>query len=237
MHTGETDKIVFAGQQRLCHDTRPWRTVLWHTSQSHDSSKHSSPCIRQSYLFNHPSLPRYLTTVGTVFFSPSPSCWYLGIFPVSQVINCDRYQGNDHCSAIDAGYLLGGSEGGGITADSWCTENAFRALSLFALAVDSNCVSSSEGISSSGRRHPNVCEIDAGLPFANLLAVALIPNISVMSFSYICPSFPLLLFPATIPCMIVYSLNHCVEWRGQSIKFFTPYKIIQTVHWKMKFIF
>ena len=42
------------------------------------------------------------------------------------------------------------------------------------------------------------------LSSATLLAAAIVPNISVMSFSHICLGFPLL-FPATIPCIIVFS--------------------------------
>ena len=32
-----------------------------------------------------------------------------------------------------------------------------------------------------------------------------VPNVTVMSFSHLCLDFPLLLFPATIPCIIVFS--------------------------------
>ena len=38
-----------------------------------------------------------------------------------------------------------------------------------------------------------------------LLAAAIVPNVYVMSFSHLCLGLPLLLFPATIPCIIVFS--------------------------------
>ena len=38
-----------------------------------------------------------------------------------------------------------------------------------------------------------------------LLAAAIVPNVSVMAFSHLCLGFPLHLFPATIPCIIVVS--------------------------------
>ena len=49
---------------------------------------------------------------------------------------------------------------------------------------------------------------------ATLVADVIVPNISVMSFSHLCSDFPLLLFPATIPCIIVFSKPFCrVTWR------------------------
>ena len=43
------------------------------------------------------------------------------------------------------------------------------------------------------------------LSSATLPAAAIVPNVSVMSFSHLCLGFPRLLFPATIPCIIVFS--------------------------------
>ena len=43
------------------------------------------------------------------------------------------------------------------------------------------------------------------LSSATLLAAAIVPNVSVMSFSHLCRGFPLLLFPATISWIIVFS--------------------------------
>ena len=48
---------------------------------------------------------------------------------------------------------------------------------------------------------------------ATLLAAVIVPNVSVMSFSHLCLGFPRLLFPATIPCIIVFSKPLCrVTW-------------------------
>ena len=48
---------------------------------------------------------------------------------------------------------------------------------------------------------------------ATLLAAVIVSNVSVMSFSHLCLGFPLLLFPATIPCIIVFSKPLCrVTW-------------------------
>ena len=47
---------------------------------------------------------------------------------------------------------------------------------------------------------PNWC-----LSSATLLAAVIVPNASGMSFSHLCLGFHLLLFPATIPCIIVFS--------------------------------
>ena len=48
---------------------------------------------------------------------------------------------------------------------------------------------------------------------ATLLAAVIVPNASVMSFSHLCLGFPRLLFPATIPCIIVFSKPLCrVTW-------------------------
>ena len=47
------------------------------------------------------------------------------------------------------------------------------------------------------------------LTSATPLAVAIVPNISGISFSHLCLGFPLLLFPATIHCIIVVSNPLC----------------------------
>ena len=47
------------------------------------------------------------------------------------------------------------------------------------------------------------------LSSATLLAAAIVPNISVMSFSHLCLGFPRLHLPATIPCIIVFSKPLC----------------------------
>ena len=48
---------------------------------------------------------------------------------------------------------------------------------------------------------------------ATLLAAVIVPNVSVMSFSHLCLGFHRLLFPATIPCIIVFSKPLCrVTW-------------------------
>ena len=57
---------------------------------------------------------------------------------------------------------------------------------------------------------------------ATLLAVAIEPNISVMSFSHLCLGFPQLLF-ALFPCIIVFSklfskLLQCLNLRGSGSK-------------------
>ena len=57
------------------------------------------------------------------------------------------------------------------------------------------------------------------LSSATLLAVAIVPNVSVMSFSHHCIDFPLLIFIATMPCIIVFS-KHYVEYRSERIKMF-----------------
>ena len=58
----------------------------------------------------------------------------------------------------------------------------------------------------------------------------LFPSLSRLSFASILP----------IPFLaLIFSSNHCVERSDQStcsIKFLSPYKIIQPVHWKMKLI-
>ena len=41
------------------------------------------------------------------------------------------------------------------------------------------------------------------LSSTTLFVAAIVPKVSVMSFSHLCLGFPLLLFPATIPCIIV----------------------------------
>ena len=43
------------------------------------------------------------------------------------------------------------------------------------------------------------------LSSATLLADVIVPNVSVISFSHLCLGLPRLLFPATIPCIIVFS--------------------------------
>ena len=63
---------------------------------------------------------------------------------------------------------------------------------------------SSQSISSSGRR-AQMSLRNRRLSSATPLAAAIVPNVSVMSFSHLCLGFPRLLFPATIPCIIVFS--------------------------------
>ena len=71
-----------------------------------------------------------------------------------------------------------------------------------------------------------VCEIDAGPPPLCLLLSSY--QMYVMSFSHL---FPRLLFPATIPCIIVFSNPLWrVTW-PKYFSFFTSYKIIQPVRW------
>ena len=53
---------------------------------------------------------------------------------------------------------------------------------------------------------------------ATLLAAVIVPNVSLMSFSHLCRGFPLLLFPATIPCIIVFSKP---LWRVTWPKYFS----------------
>ena len=43
-------------------------------------------------------------------------------------------------------------------------------------------------------------------PLHTLVAVASVPNVSMMYSSHLCFGFPLLLFPATIPVIIVFSI-------------------------------
>ena len=59
-----------------------------------------------------------------------------------------------------------------------------------------------------------ICEIDRPyLSSAIHFAVSIVPNVSVMSFSHLCLDFPRLLFPATIPCINVFSKPLCrVAW-------------------------
>ena len=67
-------------------------------------------------------------------------------------------------------------------------------------------------ISSSGRRCPNVFAKPVPVP-ATLLAVAVVPNVSVMSFSHLYLVFPMVLFSAIIPCIIGSSKPLCrVTW-------------------------
>ena len=55
-----------------------------------------------------------------------------------------------------------------------------------------------------------------------ILAVAIVPTIYVMYFSHLCIGFPPLLFPATIPCIIVFSKPVCqVTWP----KYLSFYKV------------
>ena len=63
---------------------------------------------------------------------------------------------------------------------------------------------SSQSRSSSGRRCPMSLQ-NRCLSSATLLAAAIVPNVSVMSFFHLCLGFPPLLCPATIPCVIVFS--------------------------------
>ena len=64
------------------------------------------------------------------------------------------------------------------------------------------------------------------LSSATLLAGAIVPNMYVMSFSHLCIGFPLLLFPATIPCIIVFSkplwrVTHCKNVHNYNAVIFT----------------
>ena len=60
------------------------------------------------------------------------------------------------------------------------------------------------------------------LSSATLLAAAIVPTVSVMSFSHLCLGFPLLLFPATIPCIIVFSKP---LWRVTSPSYLSFYAL------------
>ena len=60
------------------------------------------------------------------------------------------------------------------------------------------------------------------LPSATMLAAAIVPNVSVMSFSHLCLGFPRLLFPATIPCIIVFSKP---SWRVTWPKYFSCWRL------------
>ena len=53
---------------------------------------------------------------------------------------------------------------------------------------------------------------------ATLLAAVIVPNVSVMYFSHLCLGFPRLLFPATIPGIIVFSKP---LWRVTWPKYFS----------------
>ena len=81
-------------------------------------------------------------------------------------------------------------------------------VNVFKGRIDKHLVragSSSQRISSSGRRCSHVLAKSMPVPPASPLAVSIVPNISVMSFAHLCLVFPLPLFPATIPCIIVFS--------------------------------
>ena len=79
-----------------------------------------------------------------------------------------------------------------------------------------------------------ICEINA-----TLLAVAIIPIILMMSLSHLCLGFPLLIFHATIPCIIVFSKPLCrVTWPEylfcDALQKYTANSLVDEVHLILK---